>query len=506
VSATRTIFADIVMLAQDNDWADVVAAADRIDRHSDDIMVLGTVEDSDVAPVVAWARGHWPGEARHDTVTARSAGPHLEYGRVILVHPCTTAWTAATVEAARAIRTRPASTYLIALVGLAALGEQADLDLIERNVWRLLVDPDGRWERQDLAAHGIVVWGAGDVPEFLTDRADRDRRHAEAWLADRDAGAAELADRRTRELLDLAAASAPRAPDQAATGADRRRVELAEQAARDGRHSVRGRLDSVARTAHGLVRDTLTTVEHELIIGLPRHLARHRERLHEPGTAQRVLDRYLADGVGRWQASAAPGLMMTIRHLGGDVVGVFGEVNWDLINSVLPPDQRFPRNQLSTVDAVALPTMDGAIRWDTSAVRRPPGPTQVAVPYLVAGALGAALGTAMGGPVGLVVGGAVGLAGMTYLKRWRADAPGDDPLLPAATRAIRRRFAEANAAVPALIEDMLAPVRAVVTEEFDAVDRALASTKPMPAAVGTDPAIARLAALRDRLDRGKDAQ
>lgn len=78
---------------------------------------------------------------------------------------------------------RPSGSYSIILGGAENIEDEADLETIEKGMWRILLpDPKEDWNKQSLSEHNIYLWSESEPKQFLTSRLDNDRKHIVSWL------------------------------------------------------------------------------------------------------------------------------------------------------------------------------------------------------------------------------------------------------------------------------------------------------------------------------------
>lgn len=246
-----------------------------------------------------------------------------------------------------ALFSRPVGSYAIVLAGAERIENEADLDFVERNTWRLLVPgPKEDWYHQSLLEHGVYLWSEAEVAAFLTARVRRDMEALRLWLTDRADGsrADELARAQVLHVID----EAEREAQRMATGTpavdlgEHRQIYRAREAMSDMRDSLRRRLREDARSIERALLASLDTLQEDLLEQLPCYL--NKVEFPRSGMAatqtglQQILESYITEGARRWGREANAIVHRQEADTAAETERLLRLIDWDLINQVVHHD------------------------------------------------------------------------------------------------------------------------------------------------------------------------
>jgi hypothetical protein len=422
---------------------------------------------------------------------AADAGPALAANRVLVVLRCGKLLLPDTVAAAATVLDRPAGSYAVLVVGAEDIHDAADLDLVRRGLWRVLLgEPGERWAGQDLPGHGALLWSAGPAAELAEPARDQvtgDCDRLAGWLAavpDTDPAAstgtaAALAATRLRHALDLAERElAERAPTRRGRRTDQPDPAALRTAVADLRTRLLRRLDADLTGLELRVTASLQMLEQDLAAGVGTHLAGH-SAASSPDALRASLLGYLSAGVRAWRAEVLDLVLDRVRRTGEESAGLLDAVDWRAVNAVLGTEP--PGYPTLVVRRLALPAPVALPGLDRLAGPPAPGRTGAAwVPTLRRAAYGGvatAAGLVVLGPLVLpvVAAGALAGAGGALADIRLTDGRARQAALSYARAAISATMEEFQRAVREATRRATEPLRQALRAEFTVLDTALAA-------------------------------
>ncbi|MGW7438507.1 hypothetical protein [Streptomyces sp. NPDC054849] len=506
---------DIEQAANRHTWPTVAYAADRV--RADRPGLLLAVSSEALASGLAEALpAGGSREAARPTVALADlyADPlrSLHADRVLLALGCAELLGPDELAAAADLATRPAGTIAVVLTGAGELAGADDVALVEGRFLRMLDDGSGA-----PPVSGLLLW-AGPQAGATTDEGLGERLAADASRlasfaspspspSPEDPGSrTTLLEREVARLLDLASEAVASRPNtslddgagKAAAAAAARSRALLDDAYRD----LQRVLDHEVEAGCQEVEAGLRTMEQNLLRGLDRHLAQHRDRVPDRAGVDALVCEYLDRGIAAYAATARAAIRA--RAAKADLARVELEQRIDaayLAHAVSPPDRSAGAARTSLDESVWEPRSAGSAPG-----RQSPGSAMPVGEVLAGSVLGAATGLSLGG-FGILLttsaGAAVGVAVHRYKTEQRlghAARHGSrvvrdrvDELAGAATRAMR----ELGRAMRTAAEAEYA--RAVAELEAKAPTAEARPPAPRGAETGSAAAAAaELAGLKDR--------
>ncbi|MFD9476941.1 hypothetical protein [Streptomyces nojiriensis] len=512
---------DIGRAANRHSWPTVAYAADKVraDRPglllalSSEALVSGLAEALPAGPSGAAAR---PTVALADLYADPLRSLHAD--RVLLAMGCAELLGPDELAAAADLATRPADTIAVVLTGAEELADATDVALVEGRFLRMLDDGSGA-----PAVSGLLLWSGpqatptadGGLGERLAADASRLASFASASPSptpspspspEDTASGTTLLEREIARLLDLAAevvagrreTSPGDGAGKAAAAAAARSRALLDDAYRD----LQRVLDHEVEAGCQEVEAGLRTMEQDLLRGLDRHLAQHRDRFPDRAGVDALVCEYLDRGIAAYAATARAAIRA--RAARADLARVEMEQRIDaayVAHAMSPPDR--------SADAARTPLDESA--WEprsgASAPGRPSsGPGMPAGEVLAGSVLGAATGLSLGG-IGILLTTSAGAAVGVAVHRYRTE----QRLGHAArhgSRVVRDRVDELAAAATGAMRELGGAMRTAAGAEYARAVAELEAEAPTGEAGPPAPrraetgsataAAAELAGLRDR--------
>lgn len=400
-------------------------------------MLLLEADDASAEPLADWIASQLPGTSV--TVASLEAasepGAGLQADRVVVAFRCGQFLTPAGVEAARQVMTRPAGTYVIVFVGAEVIQGPDDERIVERGIWQSLVgEPDIRWNGQDLAERGCLLWGTPEASSFSSGRVGRDQAALEDWLRASDAGGAgdagdaggaALAAQRADHALQLAeyeVALAAEADRARARSADNARLHAAKEAVTGLRSQVLKRLDADAAQLDEEIAVSLHDLRGRLLRDLDQRFGRRGDERWTDQELRQEIEDVLRQGMALWRAEVLGIVAKRWGHADDAAEKLLRSVDWNHVNSVAADTGRdYPGAILAHIRALgdADLAVGEAPRGGPQPSLPPADPRGTVVRVTASGAALAVVAALITGPafVPVVAAGAAGAAGAGFLDR-----------------------------------------------------------------------------------------
>ncbi|WP_030774634.1 MULTISPECIES: hypothetical protein [unclassified Streptomyces] len=509
---------DIEQAANRHSWPTVAYAADtvRADRpglllaFSSEALVSGLADALPAGGSGAPAR---PPVALADLYTEPLGSLHAD--RVLLAMGCAELLGPDELAAAADLATRPAGSVAVVLTGAEELAGPGDVALVEGRFLRMLDDGSGA-----PAVSGLLLWsGPQATPPAdagLGERLAADASRLASFVSvspspvpspEDTASRSTLLEREVAHLLDLAAevtagrrdASRDDGAGKAAAAAAARSRALLDEAYRD----LRRVLDHEVEVGCREVEAGLRTMEQDLLRGLDRHLAQHRDRVPDRAGVDALVCEYLDRGIAAHAATARAAVRA--RAAKADLARVEMEQRIDaayVAHAMSPPDRSSAGAARTSLDESAWEPRAGA----PAAGRPASGSGMPAGEVLAGGVLGAATGLSLGG-IGILLttsaGAAVGVAVHRYRTEQRLDHAARR-----GSRVVRDRVDELAAAASGAMRELGGAMRTAAEAEYaravaelEAKAPTVEAGPPAPRSAESASAAAAAAELADLKDR-----
>jgi hypothetical protein len=294
------------------------AFVDALPPADDRGVLLLVAADADAELLRAWI-GEQDPQATIATAALESAGLDsaitLAANRVAVVLRCGALLMPEVVEAAAAVASRPAGTFVVVLSGAEVIRTAEELDLIRRGLWRVLLGTPGEeWAGQDLALRGCLLWSAAPPTDgsAMAKAVGGDVELLRHWVvtppvegAGPDDPAGALAARRAGHAVDLLERGLARAADPTTPSPSHRRTttrRLRETAA-DLRTRLLRRIDADRSALELQLTASLQMLENELLDGLGSRIVRGSEVL-QGQALERAVRSYVDDRTLAWRRDA----------------------------------------------------------------------------------------------------------------------------------------------------------------------------------------------------------
>ncbi|MFF4448843.1 hypothetical protein [Streptomyces sp. NPDC001502] len=510
---------DIEQAASRHSWPTVAYAADRVRADRPGLLLAVSSEAlgsglAEALPAGGSGAAARPTVALADLYTDPLRSLHAD--RVLLAMGCAELLGPDELAAAADLATRPAGTIAVVLTGAEELADSADVALVEGRFLRMLDDGSGA-----PPVSGLLLWSGpqatptadGGLGERLAADASRlasfvspSPSPAPAPSPEDTASGTTLLEREIARLLDLAAevvaGRRDTSPDDgagkaAAAAATRSRASL-DDAYRD----LQRVLDHEVEAGCQEVEAGLRTMEQDLLRGLDRHLAQHRDRVPDRAGVDALVSEYLDRGITAYAATARAAIRA--RAAKADLARVEMEHRIDaayVAHAMSPPDR--------PAGAARLPLDESA--WEprsgASAPGRPSSGSGMPAGEVLAGSvLGAATGLSLGG-IGILLTTSAGAAVGVAVHRYRTE----QRLGHAArhgSRVVRDRVDELAAAATGAMRELGGAMRtaaeagyARAVAELEAKAPTVQAGPPAPRRAETGSATAAAAELADLKDR-----
>ncbi|MER6251895.1 hypothetical protein ABT224_11050 [Streptomyces sp. NPDC001584] len=466
---------DIVQAASRHSWPTVAYAADQVraDRPglllavSSEALVSGLAEALPAGRSGAAAR---PTVALADLYTDPLRSLHAD--RVLLAVGCAELLGPDELAAAADLATRPAGTIAVVLTGAEELADPTDVALVEGRILRMLDDGSGA-----PPVSGLLLWSgpqatptaAGGLGERLAADASRLASFATpspspAPSPEDTASGTTLLEREIARLLDLAAevvaGRRDTSPDdgagKAAAAAAARSRALLDDAYRDLQRVIDHEVEAGCRE----VEAGLRTMEQDLLRGLDRHLAQHRDRFPDRAGVDALVSEYLDRGIAAYAATARAAIRA--RAAKADLARVEMEHRIDaayVAHAMSPPDRSAGAARTPLDESAWEPRSGGP------APGRPSSGSGMPAGEVLAGSvLGAATGLSLGG-IGILLTTSAGAAVGVAVHRYRTE----QRLGHAArhgSRVVRDRVDELAAAATGAMRELGGAMRTAARAEY----------------------------------------
>ncbi|MGW7327136.1 hypothetical protein ACWGIU_00580 [Streptomyces sp. NPDC054840] len=468
---------DIEQAANRHRWPTVAYAADKVRADRPGLLLAVSSEALVSGLAEALPAGRSGAAARH---TVALADLHtdplrsLHADRVLLAMGCAELLGPDELAAAADLATRPAGTIAVVLTGAEELADSTDVALVEGRFLRMLDDGSGA-----PPVPGLLLW-SGPQATPTTDAGLGERLAADASRlasfaspspaaspspSPEDTGfGTTLLEGEIAHLLDLAAevvaGRRDTSPDdgggKAAAAAAARSRALLDDAYR----ALQRVLDHEIEAGCQEVEAGLRTMEQDLLRGLDRHLAQHRDRFPDRAGVDALVTAYFDRGIAAYAATARAAIRA--RAAKADLAHVEMQHRIDaayVAHAMSPPDR--------SAEATRTPLDESA--WEprsgVSAPGRPSSGSGMPAGEVLAGSvLGAATGLSLGG-IGILLttgaGAAVGVAVHRYRTEQRVGHAARH-----GSRVVRDRVDELAAAATGAMRELGGAVRAAAEAEY----------------------------------------
>ncbi|MFE5677658.1 hypothetical protein ACFQ7B_21170 [Streptomyces erythrochromogenes] len=482
---------DIEQAASRHGWPTVACAAAKVraDRPGLLLAVSCEAQVSGLAEALAAGRSGaaaWPTVALADLHTDPLRSLHAD--RVLLAMGCAELLGPDELAAAADLATRPAGTVAVVLTGAEELAGSGDVALVEGRFLRMLDDGSGA-----PPVSGLLLWSGPQVPPTadggLGERLAADASRLASFASppplpspEGTASGTALLEREVAGLLDLAAevvagrrdASPDEGAGRAAAAAAARSRALLDDAYRD----LRRVLDHGVEAGCQEVEAGLRTVEQDLLRGLDRHLAQHRDRVPDPAGVDALVCAYLDRGIAAYAATARAAIRARAAKADLALVEMEQRIDAAYVAHAMSPPDRSAGAARTPLDESAWEPRSGA-----SAPGRPSSrPGMPSGEVLAGGVLGAATGLSLGG-IGILLttgaGAAVGVAVHRYRTEQRLGHAARH-----GSRVVRDRVDELAAAATGAMRELGRAVRTAAEAEYA---RAVAELEARAATVEAGP-------------------
>ncbi|MFG2341796.1 hypothetical protein [Streptomyces yangpuensis] len=436
----------------------------------------------------------------------------LHADRVLLAMGCAELLGPDELAAAADLATRPAGTIAVVLTGAEELAGSADVALVEGRFLRMLDDGSGA-----PPVSGLLLWsGPQATPvddEGLRERLAADASRLASFAApspgpspEDTASGTTLLEREVARLLDLAAeavtarrgTSPDDAADSTAAAAAARSRSVLDAAYRDLQRVLAHEVEAGCQE----VEAGLRTMEQDLLRGLDRHLAQHRDRVPDRAGVDALVSAYLDRGIVEYAATARAAIRA--RAAKADLARVELEQRIDaayVAHAMSPPDRSAGAARRPLDESAWEPRSGGPAPGRMSS-----GPGMPPGEVLAGGVLGAATGLSLGG-IGVLLTTSAGAAVGVAVHRYRTE----QRLGHAArhgSRVVRDRVDEVAAAATGAMRELGGAVRtaadaqyARAVAELDAKAPTVEAGPPAPRRAETGSATTGAAELADLKDR-----
>jgi hypothetical protein len=411
-------------------------------------------------------------------------GPALAANRVLVALRCGRLLDPDAVEAAAVVTTRPPGSYVIVLTGAEEIRDDADLDVVCRGLWRVLLgDEDEVWSGQDLATRGCLLWSDQPVGGPVARWVARDAGRLDQWVRDDVATSEALTTLRVRHALDLAERDLAARGPSARASVRRGDVAALREAVADLRARLLRRLDTDLAGLERRITASLRILEQNFIGDIGAHLAaQHPVTLADEALRAAVLA-YVSDGVRTWRAEVVRLVTSRLLRNREETADLLDGVDWDLVNATLA-GSGYPgliTERLAPPGPVSVPGLDslsgpgapaaGEACWAATLRTAAYGGVAVAASLVVLGPL----------VLPAVTAGALAAAGGTALDMKIGGQRARDAALDYARAAIAATMADFQRTVRDQVRESTQPIRHAVRAEFTVLDTALAAAATRPA-------------------------
>jgi hypothetical protein len=492
--STRASLAEVAKIAADRGWTSVTEFAVAVPAGDARDVAILTADEVDARPLSDWIR------QAGTTISvaplaplADEAGPVLAPNRVLVALRCGLMLTADDATVAASVMLRPEDTYRIVLTGAEDITSAEDLELVERGVWRTLLEPDGEaWQGQDIAARGCLLWADQEVAAVVRHRVAVDGTALRDWLAapvivpDRlDQARTDHAATLALEALDAGGLPLVRADPAGSDEVTGQREEDGAAAAQADAALRAVRLVDLAAEVRGLHERLLSRMDADAALTERQVLASLQtlEQDLQSSAAGWSAD-YAEHSIRKWAAETDQMIAQRTASARDDARHLLARAEWDRVNQVSSRAgaDRYPDvildelGQLDTrLSAGALPAVHGPLAAPgevggdlLGALRSVNGG------MIVTAGLGAAVLGLFGLPLLPVAGAAaLGLAGGAFWEaRHRAEQDRQRARQAASTR-VGSAGAGASTAIAAVLHEQAAALRVAVDRRFAEAERAL---------------------------------
>jgi len=437
----QAVLAQVASIAAERNWSAVTEFVSSL-SDADQILLL-EADDASAEPLADWIASQLPGTSVTiaSLEAASDPGAGLQADRVVVAFRCGQFLTPAGVEGARQVMTRPAGSYVIVFVGAEVIQGPEDERIVERGIWQSLVgDPDIRWDGQDLAEHGCLLWGTPAPSSYSSGRVGRDQASLEEWLRASDAGGAAqaaqtpqaaqaaqtaLAAQRADHALELAeheVALAAEADRARARSADYAKLHEAKEAVSGLRSQVLKRLDADAAQLDEEIAVSLHDLRGRLLRDLDQRLGRRGDERWTDEELRKEIEDVLRQGMALWRAEVLGIVAKRWGHADDAAEKLLRSVDWNHVNAVAADTGRdYPGAILAHIRA--LGDADLAVgdlpRTGSQPSLPSADPRGTVVRVTASGAALAVVAALITGPafVPVVAAGAAGAAGAGFLDR-----------------------------------------------------------------------------------------